>query len=79
MQVISYLLPLLYAKGDKYLDFFLFLPGRKDYSRIRIFLFFLSFFIFLRVYPASTPASSSPAFEKKFFFSYLGGHELPPP
>lgn len=70
-------LPLLYAKEDEYL-----LAGRKDCSRIRIFPFFF-FFLFLRVYPASTPASSSssPAFEKKFFFSfsYLGGHELPPP
>lgn len=67
MQVTSYLYPcLLYAKGDKYLDFFLFLPGRKDCSRVRFFLF-----LFLRVYPASTPALSSPAFEKKFFFSFF--------
>lgn len=45
MQVTSYLYPcLLYAKGDKYLDFFSVLAGRKDCSRIRIFLFFFSFF-----------------------------------
>lgn len=40
------------------------------HSRVRIFIFSY-FFLFLRVYPASTPASSSPAFEKKFFFSFF--------
>lgn len=56
-------------RGDKYLDFFLFLQDAKILLKDSDFSFF--FFFFLRVYPASTPASSSPAFEKKFFFFFF--------